>query len=110
MPPSQERMLIILKPDAASEAEARAIFEKWELDFAIIGRLTTTGRLVLKMGDELVGDIPIAPMVNESPEYDRPWEPTRPAHARRCGKPSGTRQPVRRSEDADRRPELCSRR
>ena len=76
---SQERMLIILKPDAASEAEARAIFEKWELDFAIIGRLTTTGRLVLKMGDELVGDIPIAPMVNESPEYDRPWEPTRPA-------------------------------
>ena len=64
---SQERMLIILKPDAASEAEARAIFEKWELDFAVIGRLTTTGRLVLKMGDELVGDIPITPMVNRSP-------------------------------------------
>jgi phosphoribosylformylglycinamidine synthase subunit PurL len=73
---SQERMLIILKPDAASEAEARAIFDKWELDFAVIGTLTTTGHLVLKMGDELVGDIPIAPMVDESPEYDRPWEPT----------------------------------
>ena len=77
---SQERMLIILKPDAASEAEARAIFDKWELDFAVIGTLTTTGHLVLKMGDELVGDIPIAPMVDESPEYDRPWEPT-PASA-----------------------------
>ncbi len=73
---SQERMLIILKPDAASEAEARAIFDKWELDFAVIGTLTTTGHLVLKMGDELVGDIPIAPMVDESPEYDRPWEQT----------------------------------
>ncbi|MEO9899251.1 phosphoribosylformylglycinamidine synthase subunit PurL [Nisaea sp.] len=73
---SQERMLIILKPGAEAEAEARAIFDKWELDFAVIGKLTTTGNLVLKLGEETVGDIPIAPMVAESPEYDRPWEET----------------------------------
>ncbi|UUX49693.1 phosphoribosylformylglycinamidine synthase subunit PurL [Nisaea acidiphila] len=73
---SQERMLIILKPGPEAEAEARAIFDKWELDFAVIGHLTTTGNLVLKMGEETVGDIPIAPMVAESPEYDRPWQPT----------------------------------
>ena len=107
---SQERMLIILKPDAASEAEARAIFEKWELDFAVIGRLTTTGRLVLKMGDELVGDIPIAPMVNESPEYDRPWEPTPVApfvDAARVRKPDSLSDALKTLIGT---PDLCSRR
>ena len=65
---------MVLKP--GREDVARAIFEKWELDFAIIGHVTDTGRFVLKLHDELVADIPVAPLVNESPLYDRPWIPT----------------------------------
>ena len=68
---SQERMLMVLKP--GREEEARKIFEKWELEFAVIGTLTDTGRLVLKMGGEVVGDLPIDPLAEASPEYDRPW-------------------------------------
>ncbi len=75
---SQERMLMVLKPEA--EDRARAIFEKWELDFAVIGRVTETGRLVLTMDGETAADIPVGPLVGEAPEYDRPWRPT-PARA-----------------------------
>jgi len=71
---SQERMLMVLEP--GREDEARAIFEKWELDFAVIGRVTDTGRLVLKFHGETVGDIEVAPLVANAPEYERPWEPT----------------------------------
>jgi phosphoribosylformylglycinamidine synthase len=67
---SQERMLIVLKPER--EAEARAIFEKWELDFATIGHLTDTGRMVLKQHGKVVADLPIDPLAKASPEYDRP--------------------------------------
>jgi phosphoribosylformylglycinamidine synthase len=67
---SQERMLMVLKPEARERA--RAIFEKWELDYAEIGRLTDTGRLVLRAHGEVVADIPLAPLVNEAPQYDRP--------------------------------------
>ena len=68
---SQERMLMILRP--GSEPEARHIFEKWELDFAVIGRVTETGRLVLRMGVEIAADIPVGPLVTEAPVYQRPW-------------------------------------
>ena len=68
---SQERMLMILKP--GKEDVARRIFEKWELDFAVIGTLTDTGRMVLKMNDDVVADLPIDPLAQASPEYDRPW-------------------------------------
>ncbi|UCH75890.1 MAG: phosphoribosylformylglycinamidine synthase subunit PurL [Rhodospirillales bacterium] len=71
---SQERMLMVLEP--GREDEARAIFEKWELDFAVIGRVTETGRLVLKFHGETVGDIEVAPLVANAPEYERPWKPT----------------------------------
>ncbi|MGZ7023671.1 MAG: phosphoribosylformylglycinamidine synthase subunit PurL, partial [Ilumatobacteraceae bacterium] len=71
---SQERMLIILKP--GKEELARKIFEKWELDFAVIGHLTDTGRMVLKFHGDVVGDLPIDPLALASPEYDRPWVPT----------------------------------
>ena len=75
---SQERMLMILKP--GSEALARRIFEKWELDFARIGRVTESGRLVLRMHGETVADMPVGPLVTEAPVYDRPWiaTPARP--------------------------------
>ena len=71
---SQERMLIILKP--GKEELARKIFEKWELDFAVIGQLTDTGRMVLKMHGETVCDLPIDPLAQASPEYDRLWVPS----------------------------------
>jgi phosphoribosylformylglycinamidine synthase II len=73
---SQERMLMILKP--GREAEAKRIFDKWELDFAVIGRVTTTGHLVLKMQGAIQADLPVEPLVSEAPQYDRPWEPTPP--------------------------------
>ena len=76
---SQERMLMVLKPEA--EDRARAIFEKWELDFAVIGRVTDTGRLVLTMNGETAADIPVGPLVGAAPEYDRPWRPTPPGAA-----------------------------
>jgi phosphoribosylformylglycinamidine synthase len=68
---SQERMLIVLKP--GREELARTIFEKWELDFAIIGRLTDTERMVLTWGGDVVANIPIPPLVTEAPVYERPW-------------------------------------
>jgi phosphoribosylformylglycinamidine synthase len=73
---SQERMLMVLKP--GREAEAEAIFRKWELDFAVIGRVTDTGRMVLKMYGRTWADMPVAELVDASPNYARPWEPTPP--------------------------------
>ncbi len=71
---SQERMLMVLRP--GREELAREIFKKWELDFAVIGRLTDSGHMVLTMNGEVVGDLPIDPLVAASPEYDRPWTRT----------------------------------
>jgi phosphoribosylformylglycinamidine synthase len=71
---SQERMLMVLKPER--EAVARAIFDKWELDFATIGKLTDTGRMVLRHHGKMVADLPIDPLAKASPEYDRPWTPS----------------------------------
>ncbi|MFC4348480.1 phosphoribosylformylglycinamidine synthase subunit PurL [Kordiimonas lipolytica] len=71
---SQERMLMVLKP--GREDMAKAIFEKWELDFAVIGHITDTGNLTLKFGGEVVGDMPINSLVEDAPEYERPYIPT----------------------------------
>jgi len=68
---SQERMLMVIKP--GREDLARAVFEKWELDFAIVGHLTDSGRMVLSRHGEIVADLPIDPLALASPEYDRPW-------------------------------------
>jgi phosphoribosylformylglycinamidine synthase subunit PurL len=72
---SQERMLMVLKP--GREAEAEAIFRKWELDFAVIGRVTEPGpdggHMVLKWNGEVAADIPLAPLAEEAPLYDRPY-------------------------------------
>src|SRR3984893_10321987 len=66
---SQERMLMILAP--GSEELARRVFEKWELDFAVIGRVTETGHLVLRMHGETAAEIPVRPLVTEAPLYWR---------------------------------------
>ncbi|ANU07900.1 phosphoribosylformylglycinamidine synthase subunit PurL [Paraurantiacibacter namhicola] len=68
---SQERMLMVLKP--GKEAMAQAIFEKWELDFAVIGEVTDTRHMVLEFGGEVVCDIPLGPLAADAPEYDRPY-------------------------------------
>ncbi|UZK66142.1 phosphoribosylformylglycinamidine synthase subunit PurL [Sphingomonas sp. M1-B02] len=71
---SQERMLMVLKPGREDFAEA--IFRKWELDFAVIGQVTDTGRMVLKWKGETVADIPLGPLADDAPLYDRPHVPT----------------------------------
>ncbi len=68
---SQERMLAVLKP--GRERDGHAIFEKWGLDAAIIGVTTDTGHLVLKHKGETVCDVPLAPLFDDAPLYDRPW-------------------------------------
>jgi phosphoribosylformylglycinamidine synthase II len=75
---SQERMLMVLKP--GREAFAEAIFHKWELDFAVIGEVVEGGNLLLTFHGDVVGDIPLGPLADEAPKYDRPWVPT-PARA-----------------------------
>ena len=69
---SQERMLMILKP--GSENKAKLIFDKWDLDFAVIGKVTDTGRLILNKNGFEACNIPINPLVEDAPEYDRPYE------------------------------------
>ena len=71
---SQERMLMVLKPE--KEAEAEAIFRKWGLDFAVIGKTTGTKRFVVRHGGEVKADLPIRELGDEAPLYDRPWTPT----------------------------------
>ncbi|MCB8878712.1 phosphoribosylformylglycinamidine synthase subunit PurL [Acidisoma cellulosilytica] len=67
---SQERMLIVLRPGA--EEIARAIFEKWDLDFAVIGHITDTGRIVVRHKGVTEADIPLGPLADEAPLYRRP--------------------------------------
>ncbi len=76
---SQERMLMVLRPDR--QDMARAIFEKWDLDFAVIGRLTDTGRIVVTHQGRTEADIPLAPLADQAPLYHRPVAatPKRPA-------------------------------
>ncbi|HEX9647971.1 MAG TPA: phosphoribosylformylglycinamidine synthase subunit PurL, partial [Alphaproteobacteria bacterium] len=68
---SQERMLMVLRPGA--EARAREVFDKWELDFAVIGRVTGSGRLVLRWHGEMVADMPVAPLA-EGVRAERAWQ------------------------------------
>ncbi len=68
---SQERMLMVLRPEKQGEAEA--IFDKWGLDFAIVGKTTDDLRFRILHGGTQVADLPIKQLGDEAPEYDRPW-------------------------------------
>ncbi len=68
---SQERMLIIL--DDEKEKHAKKIFDKWDLDFVVIGKTTENNRLVLNFNDKKVADIPISALAEKAPLYDRKW-------------------------------------
>jgi phosphoribosylformylglycinamidine synthase II len=69
---SQERMLMVLKPER--EAEAEAIFRKWGLDFAVVGETTATKRFVVRHHGEVMADLPIKELGDEAPLYHRPFE------------------------------------
>ncbi|CUH53517.1 phosphoribosylformylglycinamidine synthase subunit PurL [Shimia marina] len=71
---SQERMLMVLKPEL--EAEARAVFEKWDLDFAIVGETIAEDRFLIMHNGEVKADLPLSPLSGRAPEYDRPWVET----------------------------------
>ena len=73
---SQERMLMVLRPE--KEAEAEAIFRKWGLDFAIVGETTDDLRFRIVHQGEEVADLPIKELGDEAPEYDRPWTAPEP--------------------------------
>jgi phosphoribosylformylglycinamidine synthase subunit PurL len=68
---SQERMLAVLKP--GREADGQRIFEKWGLNAAVIGRTTDTGHIVLRHQGQVVCDLPLAPLTEDAPLYERPW-------------------------------------
>ncbi len=85
---SQERMLIIIKP--GREHVAERIFRKWDLDVATIGKTAPHGRLVLRHKGEVVCDLPLDPIGENAPKYDRPWFP---AEARGSIDPADLHQP-----------------
>ncbi|AXT34298.1 phosphoribosylformylglycinamidine synthase subunit PurL [Phaeobacter sp. LSS9] len=71
---SQERMLMVLKPEL--EAEARAVFEKWDLDFAIVGETIAEDRFLILHNGEVKADLVLSKLASTAPEYDRPWVET----------------------------------
>ncbi|MDC0656560.1 phosphoribosylformylglycinamidine synthase subunit PurL [Leisingera sp. SS27] len=76
---SQERMLMVLKPEL--EAEARAVFEKWDLDFAIVGETIAEDRFLIMHNGEVKADLVLSKLSSTAPEYDRPWVETPAAEA-----------------------------
>jgi phosphoribosylformylglycinamidine synthase II len=105
---SQERMLMVLKPE--KEKEAEAIFKKWGLDFAIVGYTTPSQRFVVKHGGDIMADLPIKELESEAPLYDRPHvasEPLPIIHARDVKAPMPVTDALVKLIAT---PELCSRR
>jgi phosphoribosylformylglycinamidine synthase len=105
---SQERMLMVLKPE--KEKQAEAIFKKWGLDFAVVGYTTPSKRFVVKHGGDVMADLPIKELGDEAPLYDRPHvaSPLLPViHARDVKPPVGI---VAALEKLIATPELCSKR
>lgn len=74
---SQERMLMVLNPDL--EDVAKAVFDKWDLDFAIVGKTIAEDRFEIRLHGTLMADLPLKALAGNAPEYDRPWVETPPA-------------------------------
>ena len=74
---SQERMLMVLSPD--KETEARRVFEKWDLDFAIVGKTIAEDRFLIYLDGALKADLPLKALSGNAPEYDREWQEPLPA-------------------------------
>jgi phosphoribosylformylglycinamidine synthase len=71
---SQERMLMVLRPEL--EAQAKAVFDKWDLDFAIVGETIAEDRFLIVHNGEVKADLPLKTLAGTAPEYDRPWVET----------------------------------
>src|SRR5438045_3764824 len=105
---SQERMLMVLKPE--KEHEAEAIFRKWGLDFAVVGKTTPTKRFIVRHRGKVMVDLPIKELGDEAPVYDRPHTeaPPKPVlTAADVAPPVATADALLRLVGA---PDLCSRR
>jgi phosphoribosylformylglycinamidine synthase subunit PurL len=103
---SQERMLMVLRPELEKQAEA--IFHKWGLDFAIIGKTTDTRRFIIKHEGEIKADLPIKQMGDEAPEYDRPWvEPKKLSTLTNIPAPTDLKAALLKIVGS---PDMCSRR
>ena len=94
---SQERMLMVLRPE--QEPEAEAIFRKWGLDFAVVGRTTDDLRFRVLHRGKVEADLPIKDLGDQAPEYDRPYV-LRNGPAPSAEFDSGTSR-LRRSPDSD---------
>jgi phosphoribosylformylglycinamidine synthase subunit PurL len=103
---SQERMLMILRPEM--EHASHAIFKKWGLDFAIIGKTTDTLRFIIKHQGVVKADLPIKQMGDEAPEYDRPWvEPKKLSVLNDIPAPADLKAAILKITGS---PDMCSRR
>jgi phosphoribosylformylglycinamidine synthase subunit PurL len=103
---SQERMLMILRPEM--EKASHAIFKKWGLDFAIIGKTTDTLRFTIKHQGQIKADLPIKQMGDEAPEYDRPWvEPKKLSVLNDIPAPADLKAAILKITGS---PDMCSRR
>jgi phosphoribosylformylglycinamidine synthase II len=103
---SQERMLMVLRPELEKQAEA--IFHKWGLDFAIVGKTTDTLRFIIRHEGEVKADLPIKQMGDEAPEYDRPWiEPKKLAVLHDVPAPDDLKAAILKIIGS---PDMCSRR
>jgi phosphoribosylformylglycinamidine synthase II len=105
---SQERMLMVLKPDREKEAEA--IFRKWGLDFAVVGETTPSKRFVVRHAGAIVADLPIKELGDEAPVYRRPF-----VEARKQAKldPADVTAPIGVADALEKllgSPDLCSKR
>jgi phosphoribosylformylglycinamidine synthase len=103
---SQERMLLVLRPDRAEMA--RDIIEKWDLDYAVIGQITDTGRIIVRHHGVIEADLPLAPLSDAAPLYRRPYtEPSKPARLGPVAAPVSLEEALLKLIAC---PDLCSRR
>jgi phosphoribosylformylglycinamidine synthase len=105
---SQERMLMVLKPE--KEKEAEAIFRKWGLDFAVVGHTTPDLRFTVKHGGDVMADLPIKELGDQAPEYKRPFvlaEKPKPVDADKIAAPIPIADALERLIAS---PDLCSKR
>lgn len=97
---------MVLRPELEKKAEA--IFHKWGLDFAIVGKTTDTLRFIIKHEGEVKADLPIKQMGDEAPEYDRPWiEPKKLAVLKDVPAPNDLKAAILKIIGS---PDMCSRR
>ncbi len=105
---SQERMMMVIKP--GKEEFAQSVFDKWDIDSAIIGQITDTGRMVLKFSGEVVADMPVQPLSDEAPVYDRAWKPTENKDILIYSKEVGEKELLSQLKTLLASPNVCSKR